>query len=66
MSRGSRPAKFTQTSAANADAASVERMRVSFMMEDWSVAISKLVDVKGLISSEAEAFVLLICISRTQ
>ena len=36
------------------------------MIEDWSVAISKLVNVEGLISGEAEAFVLLICISRTQ
>lgn len=53
----------TQTSAAKADATRVERIRISFIVESWSIAISKLVNIEGVIYSEAEAFVLLICIS---
>jgi hypothetical protein len=53
----------TQTSAAKADATRVERIRISFIVESWSIVISKLLNVEGVIYSEVEAFILLIYIT---
>lgn len=66
VGRESESSENTQVSAANAAVAKVERMRTIFIIENLSVVISKVVDVREEIAREAEAFILLICISCTQ